>query len=108
MLSTGCLLSWGDETPRIWDIETGRCIARLEGHDHLAGAFELPDKRVLTWDWDCTLRTWDSATGEALTVFSFGKRRGTAAPMVRLRPSGLVITSEGLGSFAYGTLIVPN
>ena len=47
----------------------GACpLATLVGHrDHVWGALELRDGRLLSWSWDGTLRLWDAA-GTALAT----------------------------------------
>ncbi|MCO6042887.1 protein kinase [Aeoliella sp. ICT_H6.2] len=56
----------GDNTVRVWDVQTGEEVQRFEGHENnnIDASF-LPDgQRVLSGAGDGTLRLWDIATGE--------------------------------------------
>ena len=71
VLPDGRILSWSeDETLRIWDSGSGKCLVVLEGHASawIEGALVLPDGRILSWAKDATLRIWDSQSGECLAV----------------------------------------
>jgi dipeptidyl aminopeptidase/acylaminoacyl peptidase len=58
----------GDRTARLWDGETGKEIARLEGHQSVvaSAAFSPDGKRVVTASWDKTARLWDGETGKEI------------------------------------------
>jgi WD40 repeat protein len=52
---------------RLWNVETGEELRRLEGHaDKAAGVFSPDSRRVLTFSPDNTLRLWDVETGKEL------------------------------------------
>jgi WD40 repeat protein len=84
VLPDGRILSWtdpwqdrlcflgkkpGDSTLRIWDSQSGKTLAVLEGHTApVNGARVLPDGRILSWASDHTLRIWDSQSGKDLAV----------------------------------------
>ena len=55
----------GDNTVGVWDIATGKQLARLEGHeDAVRGVVCLSDgTTVITCSDDTTLRIWDLTTG---------------------------------------------
>ena len=59
-----------DNTARVWDAETGREIATLEGHDGsvLTAAFSPDGKRVVTASYDNTARVWDAETGREIAA----------------------------------------
>jgi len=61
-------LSWsGDNTLRLWELETGNQLGEpFIGHQSAVdGALLLPTgKRVLSWSLDETLRLWDLETGK--------------------------------------------
>jgi class 3 adenylate cyclase/GTPase SAR1 family protein len=54
----------GDRTLKVWDLETGRCKATLEGHtDIVYGIAITPDGRTaVSGSFDNTLRVWDLGT----------------------------------------------
>jgi len=55
-----------DKTARVWDAETGRQIAVLEGHEMAlySAAFSPPDgAHIVTVGADDTARVWDAKTG---------------------------------------------
>jgi len=62
----------GDNTVRVWDLETGECLKTLEGHTQGVNAVALtPDgRRAVSGSGylDKTVRVWDLETGECLKV----------------------------------------
>ena len=58
----------GDNTLKVWDLETGRVLRTLEGHSHFVyGVAVTPDgKRAVSASADKTLKVWDLETGRAL------------------------------------------
>jgi WD40 repeat protein/tRNA A-37 threonylcarbamoyl transferase component Bud32 len=60
---------------QVWDAETGRKIATLEGHQgELTTVVFSPDgKMVLTGSEDRTARLWEAATGKCMQVFDTRK-----------------------------------
>jgi len=64
-----CLLTGGsDNTLRLWDAATGKCLRVFDGHTgNVRGAALAPDgKRILSAGDDSTVRLWDVATGKEL------------------------------------------
>lgn len=53
---------------KVWNVEAGNCIHKLEGHDFAVGsvAFSADQFCALTSSWDGTLRLWDLKTGKSL------------------------------------------
>jgi len=49
--------SW-DGTARIWDTNTGKCTATLEGHQHAVSVLSLPNGIVITGSQDKSIRLW--------------------------------------------------
>jgi WD40 repeat protein len=56
----------GDNTVRVWDVQTGQCQHTLEGHSaRVTSAVFSPDgSRVASGSWDHTVRAWDVQTGQ--------------------------------------------
>ena len=59
-----------DNTLKVWDMATGRCVATLEGHSReVNGVAISPDgRRVVSGSGDYTLKVWDVATGECVAT----------------------------------------
>jgi len=59
-----------DNTLRLWDAQTRKCIAVLEGHSSpvTACAFAPDGKTFLSASYDNTLRLWDAQTQKCLAV----------------------------------------
>ncbi|MEI6209735.1 MAG: hypothetical protein WCP20_23365, partial [Desulfuromonadales bacterium] len=54
---------------RLWELESGRCLAVMEGHmDQVNGVHLLPAGRALSWSLDYTLRLWELESGLCLAV----------------------------------------
>ena len=71
------LLSASDDgTVGVWDVRTGREIARLIGHDLgvLTARFNPAGTRIATGGRDKTLRIWSAETYEQLAVFTGHER----------------------------------
>ena len=60
-----------DNTLRLWEVSTGRCIRTFKGHtDWVTSVCFSPDGCLaLSGSMDCTLRLWDVASGLCLGVF---------------------------------------
>jgi WD40 repeat protein len=65
------ILTGGDTTARLWDVETGKQIQTLEEHtDRVTSVAFSPDsKRVVTGSEDNTARLWEVQTGKQLHIF---------------------------------------
>jgi WD40 repeat protein len=61
--------SW-DQTVRLWDVETGRCLRVLEGHTGKVRsvAFGTDKRLALSGSSDNTVRLWDVETGRCLCM----------------------------------------
>ena len=80
-----------DGTLRLWDGQSGACLAVLEGHtDWVDGALALADGRLLSWSYDATLRVWDAQSGACLAVLE-----GQAG-----RVEGALVFSDGVAELA--------
>ncbi len=60
-----------DNSLRLWDVETGRCLRVFEGHtgDVWSVAWSADERRALSGAGDKTVRLWDVETGRCLHVF---------------------------------------
>jgi WD40 repeat protein len=63
-----------DPTVRIWDAGSGQLLTTLEGHKNTVDAVEFsPDgTRIVSGSWDGTVRMWDPASGESISVWQIG------------------------------------
>ena len=59
--------SW-DTTARVWDADSGKCLATLQGHTATvnSAAFSPDGKRIVTASEDKTARVWDADSGKTL------------------------------------------
>ncbi len=59
--------SW-DNTARVWDAESGKCLRELQGHTHAVSscAWSPDGRRVATGGDDETARVWDAESGKCL------------------------------------------
>ncbi|MBI3269545.1 MAG: protein kinase [Planctomycetes bacterium] len=60
-----------ENTVHLWDLSTGKCEKKFEGHrkDVLAMTLSPDGKRLLTGSEDGTLRLWEIATGKCVRTF---------------------------------------
>ncbi len=83
-----------DNTLKLWDVATGRCLRTFEGHTEPVSSVCLsPDGRfALSGSLDNTLKLWDVATGRCLRTFE-----GHTEPVssVCLSPDGRCALSSG-------------
>ena len=91
-------------TARIWDVESGKELRRLEGHSgHISSvAFSSDGKRIVSsgggYSGDTTIRIWDTESGEALKVLS-GFGHMSQVDSVSFSPDGeRVISSHSDGT----------
>ena len=59
-----------EETLKIWDLESGRSLATLEGHAYGVNACVVtPDgRRIVSASYDNTLKVWDLESGRSLAT----------------------------------------
>ena len=48
-----------DDTVRVWDLNSGRCIGFLEGHTASVRSLQVEDNILATGSMDATIRLWD-------------------------------------------------
>jgi WD40 repeat protein/serine/threonine protein kinase len=75
-----------DKTVRMWDVQTGTEIMRLQGHEARVGCVRFsPDgTRVFSGSHDGTIKIWDAGSGELRTTVQAG---GTVRSLA-LSPDG--------------------
>ncbi|MDB9314152.1 hypothetical protein PN462_13655, partial [Spirulina sp. CS-785/01] len=61
----------GDNTLKVWDMQTGKELRTLRGHsDWVYAVAVTPEGQVISGSVDNTLKVWDMQTGEVLTTFT--------------------------------------
>ena len=53
-----------DDTVRVWDLNLGRCIGFLEGHQASVRCLQVEDNLVATGSMDASIRLWDLSKAE--------------------------------------------
>ena len=56
-----------DDTVRVWDLNFGRCIGFLEGHQASVRCLQVDDNLVATGSMDASIRLWDLSKAENLS-----------------------------------------
>ena len=65
----------GEWVLAIWNAKTGDRIQTLRGHDNpINGTAFLPDRSLISWGADGTLRLWDARRGVVKRIFSIRQR----------------------------------
>lgn len=59
-----------DDTVRVWDLNLGRCIGLLEGHQASVRCLQVEDNIVATGSMDASIRLWDLSRAEYTTSSS--------------------------------------
>ena len=72
-----------DRTARVWDLETGRCVAVCRGHRNAVLCVAASASRVYTGSADTTVRVWDANTGACTLVLRDSKHHVMALSVLR-------------------------
>jgi RNA polymerase sigma factor (sigma-70 family) len=85
---------WPAHTIRLWDVETGKEIRKIEGHKGgiVSLAFSPDSKTLASGSADKTVRLWQAATGEELREFT---NHLGPVPFVAFDKDGTTIISAG-------------
>ncbi|KAG1847244.1 WD40-repeat-containing domain protein [Suillus tomentosus] len=64
----------GDRRVKLWDVETGKLIAKWIGHTERVSSvcWSADDKQVLSGSFDGTARVWDVETGKTILIIETG------------------------------------
>lgn len=84
-----------DQTIRIWDMGTGKCLRTLTGHGHwvCSVTFHPQNGQLASGSYDRTLKLWDIHTGECLQTLS-GHTSGVWS--IAFAPQGDVLASSSM------------
>ncbi len=78
LLTSGCILasSSEDQTVKLWDLSTGRCLKTFEGHTQLVWsvAFSSDSQILASGSQDDTIKIWDVRTGECIKTLRNDRR----------------------------------
>jgi WD40 repeat protein len=66
---------------RVWDLQTGRCRAVLEGHTGAVDsvAVSADGRTAVSWSYDRTARVWDLQTGRCERTYPRGSEEAGRA-----------------------------
>ena len=59
-----------DNTLRVWDTESGNCLAILKGHTRVIRALQFDDCKIVSGSMDSSIRIWNSKTFECIRVLN--------------------------------------
>lgn len=87
------LATGGNQTAKLWSLETGQELATLTGHSGPVRclAFSSDGKRLLTGSRDESAKLWDTVTGRVLATF----QAGGAVRAVGFVPDGTPVVAAG-------------
>ncbi|MCA2659044.1 MAG: WD40 repeat domain-containing protein [Microcystis sp. M049S2] len=81
-----------DKTIKLWNVETGKEIRTLKGHDDLVTSVNFsPDgKTLVSGSWDKTIKLWNVETGQEIRTL---KGHDSAVRSVNFSPDGKTLVS---------------
>jgi WD40 repeat protein len=86
-----------DRTPRVWDLDAGRCLHALAGHEGAVTAVAVtPDgHRAVSASQDRTVRVWELKQGVELITLSLE----TVCTSMTWSPDGTaLVIGDGIGN----------
>jgi F-box/WD-40 domain protein MET30 len=57
-----------DGTVRVWDIDSGKCIKILQGHNSRVTGLHFDESKIVSCSHDGTIRIWNALTFECIKV----------------------------------------
>ena len=86
----------GDNTLRVWDLETAQTTKTLHGHiDSVNTVAVTPDgRRLVSGSWDHTLRVWDLKDGKERVIFTVD---GVVTTCIVGPDSRTIVAGDGFG-----------
>ena len=92
----------GDETLRVWDVESGESLRTLSGHtDRVTSVALTPDgRRAVSASLDQTLRVWDVETGRTVAVYPLESEGYSLA----ISAGGRIVAGTQIGQLHFLTL----
>lgn len=90
------VISNGNETPTLWDVESGKQIANLEPQDNRVyfSVFTPDSQSVITFNNDGIFSTWEAKTGKQ--IFSFDIKEKKSTPRAISRDYQQIVTAHVL------------
>ena len=87
-----------DRLLRLWDVETGKCLQTLAGHqEFISGVAFSPDGKIIaSCSCDGTVRLWNSQTGSSLQVLT---RKEHKFCSVAFSPDGQIVAAGSQNQF---------
>jgi len=82
----------GDKTIKLWDVQTGKQITTLNGHDHYVYSVSFsPDGQLLaSASRDTTIKLWDVQTGKEITTLN---GHDLSVTSISFSPDGQILAS---------------
>jgi len=68
----------------VWDVETGACILKLQGHTKFVNSarFSSDNSLVISASGDQTVRVWEIQTGKCIKVVDCNKSTINSAELI--------------------------
>ncbi|KAJ4855506.1 ankyrin repeats (many copies) domain-containing protein [Trichoderma breve] len=99
------LVTGGDPSLKLWDLDTGACLSNFENTNSLVTALSMtPDDRwIATTLGDGSVRFWDLTTGRSHCIFDAHKKRISYMAISPLGGYFVTASRDGMRIWSYGT-----